>query len=166
MMIPASARIQAEALMCLEIEVGPPLVSGGLAVYPLRLGRPSTGPRMMSLPEAMEAGLVVVHETGRVDEVLLELDGELPVLGLAGDLLRGGRQDRVLQHDVVAVPRAGRVGAATFCVEAGRWQQRGQESAATFSVTRAAPSSLRCMLALGADQRAVWAQVSAFQERN
>lgn len=140
--------------------VGAPLVSGALAVYPIgRDEDQADEPRIMTLPEALDAGVAVVRELGKVEELAVEVLGNLPVLGLVGDLMRGGRQDRVLRHNVVAMPGT-HVRVGSFCVEAGRWERRGTESDERFGgSTRAAPSSMRCLLARGTHQQAVWDHV-------
>jgi hypothetical protein len=50
----------------------------------------------------------------------------------SGDLVKGGKQDRLLAFDVVVPPKSGKMPITAFCVEAGRWQQRGTESRVSF----------------------------------
>lgn len=146
--------------------VGMPVVSGGLAVFPIGLDDdPRDVPRVLTLPEALDAGLAVMHETGRVQQLALEVLGDIPVFCMLGDVAVGGRQDRVLQADAVVMRGTGRVQVPAYCVERGRWERRGAESEVRFgSSTRAAPSSLRRLLVRGThSQEEVWTKVRELQ---
>jgi hypothetical protein len=71
-----------------------------------------------------------VENTGK-DEVYVQ----------AGDIVKGGQQDRVLSVDLLLPPRSGEVSIAAFCVEHGRWTARGNEDVRQFSsATSAMPS--------------------------
>src|SRR2546425_8855431 len=88
----------------------------------------------MPLDEAMQAKHVTVHETGEVDKLRVEISGEHDVFIQAGDIVKGGRQDRVVRGDFIA--SNGSIVIPAFCVEQGRWEQRGGESAIAFSDSR------------------------------
>ena len=45
----------------------------------------------------------------------------------AGDVVKGGRQDRTLTVSLVLPPKSGRIPIASFCVEHGRWSARNAE---------------------------------------
>ena len=45
----------------------------------------------------------------------------------AGDIVRGGDQDRMISVDFIVPPKSGRMPIAAFCVESGRWSKRGNE---------------------------------------
>lgn len=146
--------------------IGDVVQVGPLWVYPIH-GRDVDGPHFVPLPEALRHGVAVARETGRVGHVELEVDGVRPVFGLAGDLVRGGRQDRVIRRNVVATSdREGRLAVPTYCVEAARWSQRGQEDVDHFGAAhRSAPASLRALLARGTTQEDVWEHVRETQTR-
>src|SRR5262249_5531978 len=57
--------------------------------------------------------------------VVENLSPDVEVYIQAGDIVKGGRQDRVLSYDLIVPPRSGKVPLAAFCVEAGRRQPRG-----------------------------------------
>ena len=62
----------------------------------------------------------------------------------SGDIVKGGKQDRVLTVSLVLPPRSGRIAIAAFCVEQGRWSARGKEDVKTFAgVATAMPSPRR-----------------------
>lgn len=151
--------------MAAHIMVGAPVVSGALAVYPIgRDEDPRLQPRVLTLPEALDEGLAVMRETGRVHQVELFVRDDRPVLCLAGDLAVGAKQDRVISRAAVAMRRSGKANVPAYCIERDRWQRRGRESQVIFgSSTRAAPSSLRKLLVQGTTQERVWQHVQDTQ---
>src|SRR6202030_1831249 len=102
-----------------------------LAVYFVH-GSAAEGPVPMSLEEALAQGWVKVSETGSINELTVENVGDDGVFVQAGDIVKGGRQDRVLSVDLLLPPHSGRVPIAAFCVEPGRWSARGQEDPRQF----------------------------------
>jgi len=113
-------------------QVSGPFTSGNLTVFLIHGPDAVPGLNVLTLQEAIEQKKVIVHETSEVNNLSVENTGELPVFLQTGDILRGGKQDRVIAMDLI-VPKGGRVGIASFCVERGRWQQRGAESTAAFN---------------------------------
>jgi hypothetical protein len=94
---------------------------------------PSNAP-IITLAEAMSSNKIIVHETGNVGTLAVEnTDDEVAVLIQAGEIVKGGRQDRVLAVDLLVRPKSGRVEIASFCVESGRWSKRAGEDASSFS---------------------------------
>jgi hypothetical protein len=66
---------------------------------------------------------------------------EQPIFVQAGDIVKGGRQDRTLAVSLLLPPKSGRIPIASFCVESGRWSARGHENGQAFaSATAAVPS--------------------------
>jgi hypothetical protein len=62
----------------------------------------------LTLDEAMRAGLVTVREMpgGVVNTLLVSNRGDRPVYAMAGELLIGGKQDRIIGQSLVLPPRA------------------------------------------------------------
>jgi hypothetical protein len=85
----------------------------------------------------------------------------------AGDIVKGGRQDRTVRDDLILPPLSGRVPLASFCVEHGRWTKRGGEDAAAFSSNTKILSSRKEKLAAryGANQSDVWSGVAEQQSK-
>src|SRR5260370_247144 len=91
------------------------------------------GREFLTLQEALEQKKIVVHETQTVNELSVEnVAPDVEVFIQAGDIVKGGQQDRVLAYDLVVPGKSGKVPIASFCVEAGRWRQRGTEDASRF----------------------------------
>ena len=90
-------------------------------------------------------------------DLIVENRGKVHALLLAGEILVGGKQNRVLKEDVLLPPASGARNLGVYCVEQGRWNAgvKDFESKSTL----AAPS-LRQQLMQKADQAQVWAEVS------
>jgi hypothetical protein len=125
----------------------------------------------LTLEEAMAAKLVKVHETGDVNELAIENVGREPVFVQSGDIVKGGKQDRCIATDFTLEPKSDKVKIASFCVEQGRWRQRGGESASFFSSSSATVTGKKLKLAGNANysggggQGKVWEEVSAAQQQ-
>lgn len=118
------------------------------------------------LQSAMERGIVIVHETNTVNELAIEnVSPSEEVFVQAGDIVKGGNQDRVLSVDLILPPRSGVVPISAFCVEQSRWQQRGSESAVQFTITEmVANYSLLQAIKDVATQAGVWNEVHTAHE--
>jgi hypothetical protein len=132
-----------------EYRVSGPLVSENLAVYFVH-GKSSPRPAPLTLQEALAKAAVRVYETGNVNELAVENHGEEPVFVQAGDIVKGGKQDRSLTVSLVLPPHSERIPIASFCVEPGRWSQRGREDVHQFSSAAAAMPSREAKLAMKA----------------
>ena len=132
-----------------DYRVSGPYVHRNLAVY-LVHGKSAAGPVPLTLQEAIAKGSVVVHETGNVRRLSIENRGGEEVFVQFGDIVKGGRQDRVLAVSLLLPPRSGRIPIGAYCVEQGRWAARGRESVSHFASARSAVPSRRVKLALRA----------------
>ncbi len=118
-----------------------------------------------TLAEALAKGWAEVRETGSVNElVIINRSKELVFLN-AGDIVKGGRQDRTVKDDLILPPHSGEISLAAFCVEHGRWTGRGQEKATVFSSADNLLSSRKQKLAARYEnnQSDVWAGVAEQQ---
>src|SRR5262249_21350837 len=104
----------------------------------------------LTLQEAVAKGQVLVSETGRVNELEIENKGSEPVFIQAGDIVKGGRQDRVLTVSFLLPANSGRLPIASYCVEQGRWSARGAEDQRRFSGAGEAMPSRSALLAMAA----------------
>ena len=129
-------------------------------------GRAGPDVDILTLADGMKEKQVVVHETGTVSRLAVENKSDRHVFIQAGDIVRGGKQDRIIVTDLVLPPRSGKVPVGVFCVERGRWVRRGDEPARVFaSSTNAAGSSgLKLAVRKTKSQTAVWAEVAAAQD--
>ncbi len=125
------------------------------------------GGRFIPLAEALKTGSVRVHETGEVGRLEVEnLSDSHDLFIQAGDVVKGGRQDRTLGVDLVLPTRSGRFPIPSFCVERGRWHQRAGEDARQFSSSDShlAGRKLRMAAKLGRNQAEIWSLINESQE--
>lgn len=125
------------------------------------------GRNFLTLQEALAQKKVRVYETKDVNELAIQNFSTQDVYVQAGDIVRGGEQDRMISIDFIVPPRSGRMPIAAFCVESGRWSRRGEEQAAYFSSSENSASTKELKLAAkrANSQEAVWANVSAAQDK-
>lgn len=137
------------ALAVDDMRVSGPIVHDNLAIY-LLCDSTARGAVPLTLEEALAKGSVKVRETGNVNELIVENVGNDEVFVQAGDIVKGGRQDRVLSVDLLLPSHSGELPIAAFCVESGRWSARGGEDAQQFSAAAAAMPSHDAKLAMQA----------------
>jgi hypothetical protein len=111
-------------------------------------GPSAGGPVPDTLQEALTKGNVEVLETGSVQELKIHNKGTAPVFVQAGDIVKGGQQDRVLTVSMVLQPGSGPVPVGSFCVEQGRWAARGKEDAKKFALSDALMPSREAKVAI------------------
>ena len=111
-----------------------------------------TNRRLITLSEALAQKKVRVHETGRVNELVVENLSDDDIFIHSGDIVKGGKQDRTFPDDCLLPARSGQVSLPAFCVEQGRWQRRGSESAAYFGSSYAQLPSKELKLAARHEQ--------------
>lgn len=139
-----------------------------LTVFLIHGKNETTKTNVIALPEAMERKILKVYETSDVNELEVEnISKTLDVFIQSGDIVKGGKQDRVLAVSIIIPARSGRVKIDAFCVESGRWQKRSNENVNEFSSAndRIVSKDLK-MAANGArSQQEVWSKVSEAQEK-
>jgi sulfur relay (sulfurtransferase) DsrC/TusE family protein len=123
------------------------------------------GKDILTLDEALKQKKVVVHETKNVNQLAIENVSTDEVFVQAGDIVRGGQQDRTIAFDMIVPPKSGKVPLGAFCVESGRWTQRGKEGHLSFSAStnQLASNGLKLAARKGASQKDVWDKVSKAQ---
>jgi hypothetical protein len=120
-----------------------------------------------SLARAFAEKYVRVYETGTVGRLEVEnLADKIDIFIQAGDVLKGGRQDRTLAIDFIVPARSGRIPVPAFCVESGRWHKRGTEDEMQFSGSTHSihAKSMRLAAKRAFNQNAVWHSVAESQE--
>ncbi|MHC4599304.1 MAG: ARPP-1 family domain-containing protein [Planctomycetota bacterium] len=148
-------------------ELSGPYSFENLTLYPMhKRGAVKTG-AILTLQEALRDGVVVLYESGNVRKLFIENFSEVQVFIQAGDVVKGGRQDRVLTVDMIIPPKSGRVALPSFCVERGRWSRRGKESADRFSVSdqTAVGNALTIAVRYEKNQGRVWEFVGKLREK-
>jgi hypothetical protein len=149
----------------------PPRISGpyvyeNLDVYLVHGSDRMAGRKLVPLAQALAEGKVIVRETGTVSSLTVENVSDQEVYVQAGEIVKGGKQDRVLSSDLVLPPKSGKVAIGSFCVEHGRWTKRGAEESDRFASSEAylAHKDLKLANTKG-DQGQVWQNVQKVQEK-
>lgn len=125
-----------------------------------------SGKTYLTLRDALAQKKVVVYETQKVNELAVENVSGSDVFVQGGDIVKGGQQDRVISNDFVLPARSGRLPISAFCVEPGRWTQRGAESARQFNSSTETIANPDMAIAVKdkMDQAEVWRQVAKTQD--
>ena len=158
-----------------ELHVLPPVTKGNLSIFPVVGGAESDTGRLLTLDEGLHAGSVIVTEAGslrglirpgtplppqseaEVNRLVLINNSDHPLLLLAGEVVTGGKQDRVIGVDRIVSPKSGPIDLSVFCVEPGRWVASSDHFGSMKS--QMAQPSVRTPAMAERNQQAVWAQV-------
>jgi hypothetical protein len=164
-----------------------PIESGNLLLFPVvrASGKSPGATPFLTLDEGIKTGQVEVTEAGRVsglvrsrgsdpvwpenryrgDQVntlVLVNHSNQPLLLLAGEIVTGGKQDRVIAKDRIVPAGGDPVDLSVFCIEPGRWTG----SSSTFGVAAKAPAhsfmvqpTVREQAMVAKDQQQVWNSV-------
>jgi hypothetical protein len=172
-----------------------PIRHGSLTVFPVVAPRSYATGEFMTLDEGLRSGEVVVTEYGNVrglmrrrptpamqvqsaevNRLVLINNAKRPLLLLAGEIVTGGKQDRVIGKDRIVPPESDPVDLSVFCVEPGRWVATSAHfgtSGATYGGaavggpvpgTMMAQPSVRGKAMGDKDQAQVWAEVRKQQQ--
>src|SRR3954447_17050446 len=117
-----------------------PLTSGNLTIFPVVARNERDTSMFITLDEGLRSGEVVVTESGsvqplirrpnqvrrpqsgaQVNTLVLVNNSKRPLLLLAGEIVTGGKQDRVIGKDRIVPSLSDPVDLSVFCVEPGRW---------------------------------------------
>jgi hypothetical protein len=170
MMLAAAAALAARAGRAPgapALEISGPYTHANLAVFLVHGPDAAPGRTFLTLEEALAAKKAIVRETGSVNELAIEnLSPDEDVYVQAGDIVRGGQQDRTIEADTV-VAHGTSLPLASFCVEHGRWTQRGAEAADRFesAANAIATKDLKKAVMLERSQGKVWQEVEAAQKK-
>src|SRR5690242_8314817 len=62
-----------------------------------------------------------IHDGAQVNQLMLVNNSKRPLLLLAGEVVSGGKQDRVIGKDRIVPAESDPIDLSVFCVEHGRW---------------------------------------------
>ena len=155
-----------------------PITYENLTVFPVVASSGYDTSGFVTLEEGLSSGDVIVREQGSeglvrdrdgirptvsysggasVNQLVLINRSKKPLLLLAGELVSGGKQDRVIGKDRIVPVGAEPLPLNVFCVEHGRWSSGSQFTAAKTIVH----PSVREQAAVTQKQSDVWASVTA-----
>jgi len=145
--------------------IGESIAYKNLEIFPIVRSGKTESQKYRILSEVIKGQDVVLEETGNVNLLSISNNTKDYIFILAGDIVKGGRQDRTIENDIIIPPYTKKVPLESYCVESGRWQKRGQEEVHEFSDNTKVLSSRDLKLAsrYSKDQSAVWQKVSEKQ---
>jgi flagellar basal body-associated protein FliL len=139
-----------------------------LTIFLIRGKDTARNPKLLTLQEAMARDLFAVYETSSVNTLEVEnLSKEFDVFIQSGDIVKGGKQDRVLAVSIIVPAGSGRISIQAFCVESGRWEKREAESSDKFSSSneRIVSKELKVAANVSRSQGEVWDEVTNVQSK-
>ena len=167
-----------------DYKVLAPITHGNLTIFPVVAASTHDTSRFITLDEGLRSGEVVVTEAGsvrgmirrrpgleqpvyrdrgaEVNRLVLVNNSNKPLLLLAGEIVTGGKQDRVIGKDRIIPAESDPVDLGVFCVEPGRWVARsGGSGDGKFYASEApmAQPNVRSKAMADKDQHKVWAEV-------
>ena len=157
-----------------------PISHGNLTIFPVVASITHDASEFMTLDEGLRSGDVIVTEAGRiqplirrggrpipigggeVNRLVLVNSSNRPLLLLAGEIVTGGKQDRVIGKDRIVPAHSDPVDLSVFCVEPGRWTEVSSNFKGMSS--QMAQPSVRNKAMVAKNQQAVWDSVRASKE--
>src|SRR5437762_10914156 len=122
-----------------------PIRHGNLTIFPVVTANAHDTHQFLTLDEGLRSGEVIVSEAGNVaplvrrrrtrpvwdesrrhdgaevNRLVLVNNSKKPLLLLAGEIVTGGKQDRIIGKDRLVPAESDPVDLSVFCVEPGRW---------------------------------------------
>ena len=153
-----------------------PVTYENIAIFPVVGGSQDTS-AFLTLEEGLATGEVVVSERGSegmmrnrgdrvvivpqyrsdaVNQLVLINRSKRPLVLLAGELVSGGKQDRIIGKDRIVPVGAEPLPLDVFCVEHGRWTGSSGQFVASKTIVH---PSVREKAAVSQNQNDVWAAV-------
>jgi hypothetical protein len=167
-----------------------PIRSGNLTVFPVVAGKSYDTAAFLTLDEGLRSGDVVVTEVGQtqglirrrpggpsvirpargaeVNQLVLVNNSKRPLLLLAGEIVTGGKQDRVIGKDRIVPAESDPIDLSVFCVEPGRWVAANGKS--DFGSAAGSPPAVfaspvvRSKAMAAKNQQQVWDSVRSSQQ--
>jgi hypothetical protein len=155
-----------------------PITHGDLTIFPVVSAKSHDTSDFITLDEGIRSGDVVVTEVGNlhstmrrrppyqtrpyqgaeVNRLVLVNNSKHPLILLAGEVVTGGKQDRVVSKDRIVPAESDPVDLAVFCVEHGRWIESSTKFDTHASVML--QPSVRIKAMADQDQQKVWDEVA------
>jgi len=102
--------------------------------------------------------------SARVNTLYVQNISKDTIYIMAGEVVKGGKQDRVLAQDMILPPNGKKVNISVFCVEHGRWTYKESDKFDQyFSVSS---NSIRQKVIQEKNQSAVWEEVGKTVKKN
>jgi hypothetical protein len=122
----------------------------------------------ISLQEAIDSDKVAINEvnrSGTVNTLLVRNLSADTLFIMSGEILIGGKQDRVVASDMLIPPNNGQAKLPVYCVEKGRWKytNNGEKFTSYYGM---ANEHLRDIIDHKVSQQAVWSEISETNKKD
>lgn len=163
-----------------------PISKGKLTIFPVAAQVIHDTSDFITLDDGIRSGDVIVTEAGnvnvrplvrgqnhyvpdrgsgaQVNQLVLVNNSKHPLILLAGEIVTGGKQDRIIAKDRIIPTGGDPVDLSVFCVEPGRWIGTTTKFEA-MSVPQMAQPSIRYNAMAEKSQQKVWDEVGRSRER-
>src|SRR5437899_2482864 len=168
-----------------------PITASNLAIYPVVSDLKADTSEFMTLDAGVASGEVRIAERGAlengmirrrptrrwppvetdvvpsqyqgasVNELVLVNDSSRPLILLAGEVIAGGKQNRIIGTDLVVPPKSDPLPLTVFCVEHGRWSGSGMSFRSSGAIAHPA---VRMEAQAKKSQAGVWDSVARLGE--
>ncbi len=164
-----------------------PIAKDNFAIFPIVSDSTRDTHNFLTLDDGLRSGQVVITEEGtstglirprrsnppwqerpfpvptrsrgaEVNRLVLANNSDRPLILLAGEIVTGGKQDRVVGKDRIIPAKGDPIDLSVFCVEPHRWVERSSHFGG-FDFLMVQPSVRKQAMA-NKDQQAVWDQVA------
>lgn len=149
---------------------------GNLRLYPIRANdsfftaHRNLG-KYLTLEQALKNNKIEVTETGTarndgtVNELYVNNISTDTIMILSGEVVQGGKQDRMIAQDVILYPRQGKKKVNVYCVEHGRWQPKADGKSFKNYYSVSSPE-VRKAGTVSKNQQEVWSKVADATTKN
>ena len=158
-----------------------PIRHGALTIFPVVAGNAHDTREFITLDEGLRSGEVVVSEAGsvsplvrprhpgevwderrrggaQVNSLVLVNNSKRPLILLAGEIVTGGKQDRIIGKDRLVPAESDPIDLSVFCVEPGRWVGTSGQFRAPAAMVQ---PSVRAKAMEDKNQEKVWSEVGS-----
>ena len=154
-----------------EYRYGKPIKHDNLTLVPVYPADAAATPNedYLTFGEASDQKVIEVTELNgntsdaQVEAVHVTSKAEKPILLLAGEVILGGKQDRIISTTTIVEPGTNKLRVAVFCVEQGRWDGRRAQFRASKKV---AHGKLRKAAIFEENQQKVWDEVASQNKKS
>ncbi len=141
-----------------SVQPGTPTRYRNLTIFPLVSHGARGTHGIRTLDEALSHGWITIseHENASVGKLRVRNDSRHAIFLMAGEILTGGKQNRIIKQDVLLGARSGFVAIPVYCGEKERWDT--DRTIFKSGKTMAEPG-LRKMAAGSESQDAIWQKI-------
>ena len=165
-----------------DYKVLAPIHAGNLTIFPVVAATTHDTRDFLTLDEGLRSGEVVITEMGNlqplmrrrgeivrpqggaeVNRLVLVNNSDRPLILLAGEIVTGGKQDRIIGKDRIIPMKSDPIDVSVFCVEPGRWTETEASNGFKPVGGQMAQPAVRAGAMADKNQQKVWSEVGKSQ---